>query len=58
MDQITREMTIRALREQLELCRVQSASLDNDVRRRAEMLDMIYGIGLLLEFMQRKQDLQ
>jgi hypothetical protein len=37
MDRIARDNTIQALREQLELSRVQAASLDNDGDRRDEM---------------------
>ena len=54
MDRITRDWTIQALREQLELCRVQAASLDNDADRRREMVETSYAIQLLLDFMERK----
>lgn len=54
MDQTTRDNTIKALREQLELCRVQAASLDNDAIRRNEMTETSYAIQLLLEFLERK----
>ena len=58
MDQITRDATIKALKEQLELCRIESASLDNDVARRSEMAQRSYAIKLLLEFMERKRGMQ
>ncbi len=54
MDRITRDWTIQALREQLEQCRVQAASLDNDADRRREMAEKSYAIQLLLDFMERK----
>jgi hypothetical protein len=55
MDSITREITIKAFKEQLELCRMQAASLDNNTDRRREMAETIYAIQLLLDFMERKQ---
>ena len=55
MDQITREATIKALREQLELSRIQHASLDNDGERRAEMEARCNGIQLLLDFLERRR---
>ncbi len=58
MDRTTREATVRALREQLELDRIQSASLDNDATRRAEMVERTNAIQLLLDFLQRKEGLQ
>lgn len=58
MDRITREATVNALREQLELHRIQSASLDNDATRRAEMVDRTNAIQLLLEFLQKKEEMQ
>lgn len=58
MDAITRDSTIKALKEQLELCRLQAASLDNDAGRRREMAETIYAIQLLLEFLQRKEGWQ
>ncbi len=58
MDQLTRDTTIKALREQLELYRIQSASLDNDALRRAEMVETTYAIQLLLDFLQRREGLQ
>lgn len=58
MDQITRDATIKALKEQLELCQIESASLDNDVARRSEMAQRSYAIKLLLEFMERKRGMQ
>jgi hypothetical protein len=58
MDPVTRDSTIRALREQLELCRIQAASLDNDVQRRNEMAEKRYAIQLLLDFLERKEGLQ
>ncbi len=58
MDRVTREPTIKGLREQLELCRRQAASLDNSASLRAEMTDMSNAIQLLLEFMERKEGLQ
>ena len=54
MDQITRERTIAALKEQLELCRIRAASLDNTDRLRNEMAQTSYAIQLLLDFLQRK----
>jgi len=58
MDRITRDETIKALREQLELCRLRAASLDNDADRRSEMAQTSYAIQLLLDFLQRKEGLQ
>lgn len=58
MDQITRDRTIKALKEQLELCRIQAASFDNDAERRTLMTETSYAIQLLLDFMQRKEGLQ
>ncbi|MBS1805790.1 MAG: hypothetical protein JST28_20810 [Acidobacteria bacterium] len=58
MDQITRDRTIKALKEQLELCRIQAASFDNDAARRTLMIETSYAIQLLLDFMQRKEGLQ
>ena len=58
MDLATRGVTIRALKEQLELCRIQAASLDNDADRRKEMIETSYAIQLLLDFLQRKDGLQ
>jgi hypothetical protein len=57
MDQITRDRTIAALREQLELCKIQAASLDNDQKRRTEMAETSYAIQLLLDFLQRREGL-
>ena len=54
MDRITRDWTIQALREHLELCRLQAASLDNDADRRREMAETSYAIQLLLDFLERK----
>jgi hypothetical protein len=58
MDRMTREKTIKALKEQLELCRVQAASLDNDAKRRKEMVETSNAIQLLLDFLQRKEGWQ
>jgi hypothetical protein len=58
MDSITREITIKALKEQLDLCRMQAASLDNDADRRHEMAETTYAIQLLLDFLQRKEGQQ
>ena len=58
MDPITRDRTIRALKEQLELCRLQAASLDNEADRRNEMAQTTYAIQLLLDFLQRKEGWQ
>jgi hypothetical protein len=58
MDQITRDRTIAALKEQLELSRIQAASLDNDAGRRSQMAETSYAIQLLLDFLQRKDGLQ
>jgi hypothetical protein len=55
MDRKTRDVTIQALKEQLELCRLQSASLDIDAGRRSEMAEMRYAIQLLLDFLERKE---
>ena len=55
MDQITREKTIKALKEQLELCRIQAASFDNETDCRNEMKETSYAIQLLLEFLERKE---
>jgi len=55
MDQVTRKLTVKALREQLELFRIQSASLDNDANRRSEMTETVYAIQLLLDFLERKE---
>jgi len=55
VDQFTRDRTIQALREQLELCRLQAASLDNNADRRSEMAQSSYAIQLLLDFLERKQ---
>jgi hypothetical protein len=54
MDQITRDSWIHDLREQLELCRIQAASLDNDAARRKEMAEKRSAIQLLLDFLERK----
>jgi len=56
MDPITRDITIKALKEQLEFCRLQAASLDNDSDRRNEMAQTGYAIQLLLDFLQRKKE--
>jgi hypothetical protein len=56
MDRITRDTMIRALSEQLELCRLQAASLDNDADRRNEFTETTYAIQLLLDFLQRKKE--
>ena len=58
MDPIARDSWIRTLREQLELCRIQSASLDNDTYRRKEMAEASYAIQLLLDFLERKEGWQ
>jgi hypothetical protein len=58
MDQVTRDITIKALREQLERCRIQAASLDNDADRRNEITETGYAIQLLLDFLERKCGLQ
>jgi hypothetical protein len=58
MDSSTREITIKALKEQLDLCRMQAASLDNDADRRQEMAETTYAIQLLLDFLQRKEGQQ
>ena len=55
MDTVTRDRTIKALQEQLELCRMQAASLDNDASRRYEMKQTVYAIELLLDFLERKE---
>lgn len=58
MDSTTRDSWIKALKEQLELYRLQAASLDNDPDRRREMAETSYAIQLLLDFLQRKDGLQ
>jgi hypothetical protein len=58
MDPITLERTIQSLREQLELCRLRAASLDNDAEHRREMAVTSYAIQLLLDFLQRKEERQ
>ena len=58
MDRNTRDRTIQDLKEQLELCRLQIASLDNDADRRNEMAQTSYAIQLLLDFLQRREGLQ
>ena len=58
MDPITRDSTIKALKHQLELCRVQAASLDNDADLRKEMSEKSHAIQLLLDFLQRKEGWQ
>ena len=58
MDPITRDSSIRELKEQLELYPVQSASLENDADRRSELTETCYAIQLLLDFLQRKEGLQ
>lgn len=55
MDIITRDRTIKALKEQLEFCRIQAASLDNDADRRNEMTETSYAIQLLLDFLEKKE---
>lgn len=55
MDRIYRDELIKALKKQLELCRIQAASLDNDAQRRSELKDARYAIQLLLDFLQRKE---
>jgi len=55
MDPSTRDSTIKALRDQLELYRIQAASLDNDAVRRNEMKETTYAIQLLLDFLERKE---
>jgi hypothetical protein len=57
LDPTTRDGWIKALKEQLELCRLKAASLDN-ADRRNEMTETSYAIQLLLDFLERKQDLQ
>lgn len=54
MDRIYRDGLIKALKQQLELCRIQSASLDNEPQRRSELKETRYAIQLLLDFLQRK----
>jgi hypothetical protein len=55
LDPTTRGITIKSLRQQLDLCRVQSASLDNNADRRHEMAETIFAIQLLLDFLEREQ---
>jgi hypothetical protein len=54
MDRMTRDETIQALKEQLELNRMRAASLDNDADGREESAHTIRAIRLLLDFLQRK----
>jgi hypothetical protein len=54
MDRVTRDKTIQALKEQLELNRMRAASLDNNADRREEFAHTIRAIQLLLDFLQRK----
>jgi hypothetical protein len=54
MDRITRDKTIQALKEQLELYRMRAASLDHDRDGREEFAHTIGAIQLLLDFLQRK----
>ena len=58
MDLATRDLTIKALKEQRELCRIQAASLDNDADRRRELAETSYAMQLLLDFLERKEGLQ
>ena len=58
MDRITRDKTIQALKEQLELCRLRAASLDNDADCRSEMAQTSYAIQLFLDFLQRREGRQ
>ena len=55
MDLITLDRTTRALVEQLELCRMQAASLDTDRERREGIAETTYAIQLLLALLRRKQ---
>lgn len=55
MDQIARDSTVKALKDHLELCRIQAASLDNDADRRNEMAETSHAIQLLLDFLDRKE---
>jgi aryl-alcohol dehydrogenase-like predicted oxidoreductase len=48
MDRITREWTIQALREQMELSRLQAASLDNDADRRKDATTAQLSLAWLL----------
>ena len=58
MDSVTRDKTVRDLKEQLERCRIQAASLDNDTTRRNEMTQTMDAIQLLLDFLQRKDGMR
>lgn len=58
MDPSTRDRFIKQLEEQLELCRRQAASLDNDSGRRSEITETSHAIQLLLDFLQRKEGWQ
>jgi hypothetical protein len=55
MDPVTRDLTIKALKEHQKFCRVQFASLDNDANQRTEMEQTCYGIQLLLDFLEMEQ---
>ena len=55
MDPVTRDITIRDLKDHLKFCQLQFASLDNDAHRRNEMADTCYAIQLLLDFLESEQ---
>ena len=55
MDLITLDRTARALVDQLELCRMQAASLDSDREHREEIAKTSYAIQFLLALLRRRQ---
>ena len=55
MDRAIRDITIKALLEHLNYCRVQFASLDNGPEKRREMAEARDSIQLLLDLMDREQ---
>jgi hypothetical protein len=54
MDRVTLGTMIQTLREQLELSRIQAASLDNDADRRARIAERTYAIRLLFDLLERR----
>ena len=55
MYRIIRDSWINELSEQLAVCRIQGASLDNDAEHRIKMAETIYAIRLLLDLLERKE---
>lgn len=54
MDRVTLGNIIQDLREQLELSRIQDASLENDADRRARIAERTYAIRLLFDLLERR----